>query len=212
VNPAVPELDEDDWVPLSALQHYVYCPRQCALIHLDQVFDDNVHTARGHAVHEIVDHRESEAGYDGVRIERALPLYSRKCGLTGRADVVEVHADGALIPVEYKHGRKKAHRADDVQLCAQALCLEEMRGIAIDHGIIWHHSSRRRRRVELDHALRELTVSTIAAVRQMLIERRLPAPVADARCKQCSLIDRCQPHAPSRGERWLRLRAELFGP
>ena len=206
------DIDEDDWVPISALQHHVYCPRQCALIHVDQVFDDNVHTARGNAVHSIVDYRETEGSYEGVRIERALPLFSRALGLTGKADVIEIHPDGQVIPVEYKHGRKNARRADDVQLCAQALCLEEMLRISISHGVIWHHSSRRRRRVELGPELRQLTLQTIVAVRRLIGQSQLPPPVADARCKQCSLLERCQPHAMTRGSRWQQLRQSLFEP
>ena len=114
-------------VPISALQHYVYCPRQCALIHVEQTFDDSVFTQRGQQLHERA-HEASSETVDGVRVERAVPLWSERLGLVGVADVVEF--DGPVVrPVEYKAGRRKPGRHDDVQVCAQALCLEEMLGI-----------------------------------------------------------------------------------
>ena len=110
---------------LSALQHWSYCPRQCALIHLEQAFDENVHTMRGNAAHARVDEPGFES-FEGVRSERALPVWSDRLGLVGKCDVVEFHPDGKIFPVEYKHGRPKENNCDKIQLCAQALCLEEM--------------------------------------------------------------------------------------
>jgi CRISPR-associated exonuclease Cas4 len=113
-------MNDDTWISISALQHYSYCPRQCALIHQEQVFADNIHTARGHAVHKHVD----EPGFESrpnLRIERALPLYSTQLGLTGKADIVEFLSDGTPYPVEYKHGARRPKLHDDIQLAAQAI-------------------------------------------------------------------------------------------
>ncbi len=201
---------EDDYpIPISALQHWCYCPRQCGLIHLEQSFADNVHTARGQAVHHLVD----TPGYEmqaGVKVERALPLWSDRLGLIGKADLVEFHPDGRIFPVEFKHGPKRAKRHDDVQLAAQALCLEEMLGRPVTHGAIYHASSRRRREVEITPALRALVVETAESIRAMLASGRLPPPVNDARCRECSLIEICQPAALAARSVQNALRAELF--
>jgi CRISPR-associated protein Cas4 len=120
-------MNEADPVPLAALQHWTYCPRQCGLIHLEQAFEDNIHTARGQAVHHLVD----TPGYEmkaGVKVERALPLWSDRLGLIGKADLVEFHPDGTVFPVEFKHGAKRQKMHDDIQLAAQAMCLEDMLG------------------------------------------------------------------------------------
>lgn len=183
---------EDDYVPLSALEHYSYCPRQCALIHVEQVFDENVFTLRGRAVHERVDEPGTEE-VEGVRVERALPLWSRRYGLTGKADIVEFH-DGVPYPVDYKHGAKRTKAHDDLQLCGQALCLEEMLGVAVPAGAIYHFSSRRRREVIFTEALRGKTLRTAEQVRAMLKEKRLPPAPNDARCPNCSLIEACMPN------------------
>lgn len=198
-----------DPVPLSALQHWAYCPRQCALIHQEQVFDDNVHTARGQAVHALVD----QPGYEvkaGVKLERALPLWSERLGLIGKADLVEIHPDGTPYPVEFKHGRKRRAIHDDIQLAAQALCLEEMFGHPVLKGAVYHASSRRRREVVIDEPLRRLVVQTADAIRAMLASERLPPPVNDARCRECSLKDLCQPEAIAARSRQLHLQAGLF--
>ena len=125
--------DSPEPVPLSALQHYSYCPRQCALIHQEQSFDENLYTLRGRRVHERVDEGKVTT-YEGVRVERGLPLVSEKYGLTGKADVVEFLADGTPYPVEYKHGPRRAKLHDDLQLAAQAMCLEEMTGRPVREG------------------------------------------------------------------------------
>lgn len=184
--------DPPDPIAISALQHWCYCPRQCALIHQEQAFADNVHTARGHAVHRLVD-LPGDAVKSGIRIERALPLWSERLGLIGRADLVEVHPDGTRFPVEFKHGRRRRALHDDLQLAAQALCLEEMLGRPVPKGAIYHASSRRRREVDITPALREKVAAAVAAVRAMLAAERLPAPANDARCPACSLIEICQP-------------------
>ena len=194
--------DAPDPIPLSALQHWQYCPRQCGLIHLEQVFDDNVHTLRGQAVHAKADQPGVETA-KGVRVERALPLWHDGLGLIGKADVVEFVAGGVPYPVEYKHGSR--HKApaiaacDDLQLAAQALCLEFMTGKPVAEGALYYASSRRRRVVPITAALRQAVASTAQAVRQMLASGVLPPPLtgdsAQQRCKGCSLQERCQPQA-----------------
>lgn len=186
-------MEPDDYVMLSALQHYVYCPRQCALIHIEQVWDENLYTLRGQRVHDKVDIPDSEI-LEGVRVERALPLWSHKLGLTGIADLVEFSLDGTPYPVEYKSGSQKPRKADDVQLCAQAICLEEMFQRPVPLGAIYHAASKRRREIKLDEALRSLVVQTTQEVRSLIASGKLPAPVADQRCPDCSLIDACMPY------------------
>ncbi|MCC6728997.1 MAG: CRISPR-associated protein Cas4 [Chthonomonadales bacterium] len=183
---------DDDAVPISAIEHYSYCPRQCGLIHVEQVFDDNVFTLRGAAAHERADTVSWECA-DGARLERALPVWSDAVGLIGRADVVEFRADGTVYPVEYKHGPRRQRIHDDLQLCAQAVCLEEMLGRRVESGAVYHISTRRRREVLLTEPLRSAMLTCVAAVRAMLRTGELPAPVADARCRNCSLADACVP-------------------
>ncbi len=199
----------DDPIPLSALQHWAYCPRQCGLIHLEQTFEDNIHTARGQAVHHLVD----APGYEmkaGVKVERSLPLWSDRLGLIGKADLVEFHPDGTAFPVEFKHGRKRQKVHDDIQLAAQAMCLEEMLGRAVPRGAIYHASSRRRREVTFTPELRQLVEATAATIRAMLASGVLPPPANDGRCRECSLKEICQPEALAGQERQLALRRNLY--
>ncbi len=202
---------QDDPVPLSALQHWVYCPRQCGLIHLEQYFADNIHTARGQAVHRLVD----EPGYEiraGVRVERALPLWSDRLGLIGKADLVEFHPDGRIFPVEFKHGQRRVKLYDDIQLAAQAMCLEDMLGRPVPQGAIYHASSRRRRVVEISPDLRQSVLETADAIRVMLASGILPPPVNDQRCRECSLREACQPEVMAEHARQDALLANLFRP
>lgn len=198
---------------LSALQHYSYCPRQCALIHQEQTFTDNVFTVRGHLAHERVDSGESGFEY-GVQVERSLPLYSEKYGLTGRADVVEFLEDETPFPVEYKQGRRQKKIHDEVQLAAQALCLEEMTGRAVPKGAIFHHKSRRRREVLIDAPLREHVIALTAKVRALLESGVMPPPVDDeSLCDACSLRESCQPELVGTQQHRIRqLRSTLFNP
>lgn len=199
-----------DLIPISALQHWSYCPRQCALIHVEQVFADNVHTARGHAVHKLVDEPGAER-IGTVRIERAMPLWSEQLGLIGKADLVEFDAQGTPYPVEYKHGpqRKSAH--DELQLAAQAICLEEMTGRPVRAGALFQFSSRRRREVLIDEALRQRVADTVLAVRRQIDSGQLPPPlIDDPRCRACSLIELCQPAALGARERYRNLLDELL--
>jgi len=208
---------ELEQVPLSALQHWCYCPRQCGLIHLEQVFDENVYTLRGQAVHAKADQPGVETA-KGVRVERALPLWHDTLGLIGKSDVVEFLAGGVPYPVEYKHGsRNKAAdiaACDDIQLAAQAMCLEAMTGKPVNEGALYYATSKRRRVVRITDQLRADVMQTAAAIRQMLSSGKLPPPLAveqaTRRCKACSLQERCQPQATHAG--LLSARAALFDP
>lgn len=206
---------QPDSIPLSALQHWAYCPRQCGLIHIEQAFEENVHTLRGQAVHQRVDTPGLELR-PGLRVERSLPLWSDALGLIGKADVVEFSADGTPYPVEYKHGsrNKKASIAacDDIQLAAQALCLEEMTGLAVSEGAIYYARSRRRRVVAVDGALRASVLGAIQGVRALLSAEALPPPVNDERCNACSLIELCQPRVLAPMDQWRAAREQLFDP
>jgi len=186
--------DEDDIVIVSALEHYSYCPRQCGLILLEEVFDENVYTLRGKHSHEAV-HTPSTIIQHGVRIERALPIWSDRLGISGIADAVEFHSDGRVYPVEWKFSARRRHRHDNIQLCAQALCLEEMLGIPVPRGAVYSRQSGRRREVHFTPQLRHETEAVIQEIRNMLRTKQLPPPVNDERCPNCSLIDACQPEA-----------------
>ncbi|MDQ3508970.1 MAG: CRISPR-associated protein Cas4 [Actinomycetota bacterium] len=201
---------EDELVMISALEHFSYCPRQCALIHVESVFDENLYTLRGRRIHERADSSETSFE-DGVRSERSLPLFSGRLGLVGKADVVEFDSDGTPYPVEYKAGPRKANLHDDIQLCAQAMCLEEMLGRNVPRGAVFHKSSQRRREAVFDENLRRTTEEMVSLVRSMLVAEKLPPPVADARCRKCSLFDACMPFTlvGMDGDRGL---AELFDP
>lgn len=200
--------DDSQIVTISALQHWSYCPRQCGLIHLEQTFDENLYTLRGRFVHERVDVPRGEER-KGVRVERGLPLFCDRLGLVGKADLVEIH-DGTPYPVEYKHGARTDWRHDDLQLCAQALCLEEMTGRNVRMGAIYHHRSRRRREVELDETLRLRVEEAVAAVREMLVRQRLPEAPNDERCPNCSLINSCLPSVVAESRRVRAALASLF--
>lgn len=200
--------EETDPIMISALEHWSYCPRQCALIHVEQTFDENLYTLRGRAVHKRVDEPKAEE-QAGVRIERALPLWSKNLGLVGKADVVEFHGE-TPYPVEYKHGPHREQEHDDLQLCAQALCLEEMTGQPVPRGAIYHHSSRKRREVEFTPALRARVFAVTEAIRIMLQAKHLPAPVNDNRCTHCSLRESCMPEVVETGRRAATVVRELF--
>lgn len=203
-------MEVDDAIPISALNHYAYCPRRCALIHVEQIFEENVYTLRGRNLHERAD--EPFGGFqEGVRIERALPLWSIRLGLVGKADVVEFHGVTPL-PVEYKSGRLCQFENDDLQLCAQGLCLEEMTGKKVPLGAIYHHGSRRRREVIFDSTLREQVEKTVAEVRELLKTKVLPPPVNDNRCRHCSLQESCMPAAVGEKGRAAELLRTLFEP
>lgn len=197
---------------LSALQHYSYCPRQCALIHQEQTFTDNVFTVKGNLAHKRVD--SGESGFeDGVQVERSLPLFSEKYQLTGKADVVEFLSDGTPYPVEYKHGSRQKKTHDDVQLMAQVLCLEEMTGKQITEGAIYHHKSHRRRVVKITEDLRQHTIGLINKVHVLVESGKMPEPVDDkSLCRACSLRQTCQPDLVAGKERIRLMQKNLFIP
>ncbi|MFX3629264.1 MAG: CRISPR-associated protein Cas4 [Ectobacillus sp.] len=182
-------------VMISALQHYAYCPRQCALIHLEQVFTENEFTMQGNISHKRV-HEEK----NGTAEANAMTLWSDEYGLIGKSDKIEWNGE-IPIPVEYKHGRinKSTKIPDEIQLCAQALCLEEMFQIEIEQGEIFYASSKKRKTVPFTNQLRQQTKSIIEKTREMIMSGELPPPVNDQRCKNCSLIDICMPDISLRG-------------
>jgi CRISPR-associated exonuclease Cas4 len=194
-----PELD--DPVPISALQHAVYCLRQAALIHIERVWEENRFTAEGRVLHEIA-HEPADRRRGSIRRVTALPLASRRLNLAGVADVVEFRSDGqseSAYPIEYKRGKPKRHRADEVQLCAQALCLEEMTGTAIPEGALFYAQTRRRLIVPFDTALRQLTEATALELGEIFRNGRTPPAVyRKDRCPSCSLIDLCRPKLSGR--------------
>lgn len=198
---------------LSALQHYLFCPRQCALIHVEGVWAENYLTASGRQLHERVDGGLRETRRD-IHVATSLRLFSHRLGLTGVADAVEFRRVDALVdahgvrlaaplpgrdglwrpfPVEYKRGKPKPHRADEVQLCAQTLCLEEMLGVAIPEGALFYGVTRRRLGVAFDLELRQVTEQTVAAVRGLLEKGETPSPVYTDGCPVCSLLAECCP-------------------
>ena len=182
-------------VVISALEHYTYCQRQCALIHCDGVWADNAHTVRGRRAHRRVDSGRSRKER-GRLVLRSIPLWSESLGLSGRADAVEVEGD-EVRPVEYKSGVQHGEAAD-MQLCAQALCLEEMLGVDIGEGCVWYTGPRRRVSVEFSNALRQKVVDAIRRIRDQLISARLPDAPNDERCRECQLKPHCLPELSSR--------------
>jgi len=197
-------------VPISALEHYSYCPRQCALIHVEQTFEENVFTVRGRIAHERVDAGERETR-PGVRTLRGIPLWSERLGLRGKADVVELRPGRPPFPVEYKVGRRRPPHAD-IQLCAQALCLEEMLGVEVPEGAIYSHAERRRHPVPFGGELRRRTEALAREVRDQIRGQRLPPAVDDARCPPCSLVHACLPGVAARPSRLRGLQGSLFRP
>lgn len=201
--------NEQEPVLISALNQFVFCPRRCALMHVEGIWRDNEHTLAGSLLHD----RADEPGYEtgaGVTLLRALPLVSERYGLTGKADIVEFR-DGVPAPVEYKKGKRRRFDNDDVQLCAQALCLEEMFACEVPLGYLFHAQSRRRREVVFDWRLRAETVRVIEAVRQMLTDGVTPPADLQPRCDGCSLRGVCLPEiSGTASPNYERYRAELW--
>lgn len=203
-------MQDENPIPLSALNQFSYCPRRCYLIHAEGEFANNVHTLRGSHEHERVDKLRHEVS-TGVRVEYSLPVWSRRLGLTGKCDVVEFRPDGSVYPVEYKHGKRKRWINDDLQLAAQAMCLGETLGRPVPKGAIYHQQSRRRREVVIDDVLRQAVETAAREVRELLTRKKLPPAVDDPRrCPECSLHDICQPELIRAAGRLAMLRAGLF--
>jgi CRISPR-associated exonuclease Cas4 len=188
--------DTDDLIQLSALQHMAFCPRQCALIHVEQVWSESRLTAEGRIMHEHV-HEESREARGNVRIDYGVSLRSLRLGLIGKADVVEFHRqpDGIWLPfpVEYKRGKPKTDDCDKVQLCAQAICLEEMLSVAIPEGALFYGQTRHRLDVVFDETLRRKTEETAHRAHDLIASGRTPPPVYAKRCESCSLVAECLP-------------------
>jgi CRISPR-associated exonuclease Cas4 len=203
---------EDALIPLSALQHQLFCPRQCALIHVEGLWAEDAATADGRILHERVDSGQQETR-PGVRIARGLAIRSLALGVAGRADVVEFRGRPPRpFPVEYKRGKPKSHRADEVQLCAQAICLEEMCGGEVPEGALFYGVTRRRTTVTFDDGLRALTAHVAQAARANIAALRTPPPVRTPACRRCSLADLCQPDRLEKSPKVARwLAAQLAG-
>lgn len=218
---ATPSQYEPDPIALSALQHYLFCQRQCALIHVEQAWAENSFTAEGRLLHEAT----AETGHQvrrGVRVVTAMPLASLRLGVSGIADLIELHPSHngddehwEPYPVEYKRGKPKAHRADEVQLCAQAICLEEMFDTTIAEGALFYGKTRRRLIVPFDDELRTLTADVAQDTRTLIAAGKTPRPVYERRkCSACSLVEQCRPQRLAREVnvvRWLSRRIDDDG-
>ncbi len=209
--------NEDDLLPLSALQHLLFCERQCALIHIEQLWVENLFTAQGRIMHERVDRSGGESHGD-IRVEFALPLRSLRLGLIGKADAVEFHRrpEGnprwLPFPVEHKRGRPKKDNCDKVQLCAQALCLEETLDLIIPQGALFYGKKRRRQKVEFTGELRRQTEDTALRLHRLFDNAVTPAPVYSKKCDTCSFKDICLPRTlekKRRVEQYLNRAAAL---
>ena len=185
---------DDQLIPISALQHLIFCPRQCALIHVERLWAENQFTVEGRNLHEKAHDGKSETT-DGVRVARGLWIKSNRLGITGQADVVEFHPDGSVVPIEYKRGKPKKDNSDRVQLCAQALCLEDMKATSIDIGYLFYGTRKRRTEVHFDQPLRAQTLENIDQLRHMIDNRLTPPAVREKKCDKCSLIELCMPDA-----------------
>jgi CRISPR-associated exonuclease Cas4 len=214
----VADQDDTEWVMISALEHYAYCTRQCALIHIEQVWEDNLFTAEGSLMHDKADLEGTTESRGDLRIARGLRLHSRRLGLTGKADVVEFHRvkddaappDGALspavtltgvtglwtpFPVEYKRGHLRHEEGFEIQLCAQALCLEEMMNVRVPAGALFYGKTARRLDIAFDSALREKTETTVERLHALLLEGKTPTAPYEKKCDKCSLLSLCMPKA-----------------
>lgn len=201
--------DEKPEVLISAIEHYSYCPRQCALIHVEDTYEENVYTVRGNLAHERV-HAGINTMSGNIRVKRNVPVWSDRLHIRGRADLVEFRADGPH-PVEYKVGKHRGIHTN-LQLCAQALCLEEMLGDPVPRGAIYSHHERRRHEIEINADLRQQTVAVIKEIRALLQSQQLPPALNDARCRNCSLKDVCMPHVVGEPARLRGMQSVLFEP
>lgn len=190
---------EEDLLPLSGLQHLLFCVRQCALIHIEQAWAENILTAEGRVMHERV-HKADKASKGNFRVVYGMPLRSIRLGLIAKADVVEFHQTADLpeemwrpFPVEYKRGKPKNDNSDKIQLCAQAICLEEMLSAEVPEGAIFYGKTRRRLDVAFNSELREETEDAAEKFHELVETGWTPKPVYEKKCKSCSLFDICMP-------------------
>lgn len=206
-NPQSPEA-----LPLSLLNDHLYCPRRAALKIVEGWREANVHTERGDIIHEHSDLRGYEV-VQGVTLLRALPVFSERLGLNGKCDIVEQRPDRSLFPVEFKVGKRRKWENDDAQLCAQALCLEEMFGLAVSCGAVFHADSKRRREVEFTMQLRDATEKAIRELHALLAPSAaasLPAAVFKPACEECSLYEICLPQVTSQSSRLAKAGLALY--
>jgi CRISPR-associated exonuclease Cas4 len=190
-------MNNTDYLMLSGIQHFVFCKRQCGLIHLEQIWNENNLTLQGEALHERVDKPESE-NRQNIRIERSLSIKSEQLRLIGRADVVEFHKEDDKwipFPVEYKRGKPKQGLEDKIQLCAQAICLEESLNCIIQKGALFYGEEKRRLEVCFDIELREATIQAAKGFHEMMESSLLPFSEYGAKCKNCSLLEICMPES-----------------
>jgi CRISPR-associated exonuclease Cas4 len=197
---------QDDLLPLSGLQHLAFCERQCALIHIEQAWAENLFTAEGRVMHERV-HKEDRESRGDIRVEYSMSLRSLRLGLIAKADVVEFHRNREPsggkwrpFPVEYKRGRPKKDNVDKVQLCAQALCLEEMLGVEVPSGALFYGKTRRRQDVDFDADLRLETEETAKRFHALVEAGKTPKPVYGKKCDSCSMKHLCLPKTVEKGK------------
>lgn len=186
---------DEYFLPISALSQYRYCPRRCALVHIEQLWAENRFTQEGNLLHERVDSGFPEQRHN-IRYERSVLLVSRRYRLTGKMDLLEIEVGEVprYFPVEYKRGKPKLEDWDRIQLCAQALCIEEMRDTQVTEGAIWHWKARRREPVEIDDDLRRSTIEVIERAHALLASGITPPPTKEKkRCRGCSLVELCSP-------------------
>ncbi len=204
---------EDDYAPLSALNDLLYCERRCALHRIEEVWVENAHTLSGTLSHQRAD-KPVEWKCESGREVHGMWLKSDRLRLVGKADVVEFHPQPSgpeiPFPVEYKRGKRKKWDNDDVQLCAQTMCLEEMLGVPVPRGAIFHIKSKRRREVVFTDKLRKKTEATAARLHELIASGITPAAVLKPQCDGCSLREVCQPELADQTARVERYCRELF--
>ncbi|MEU0440303.1 CRISPR-associated protein Cas4 [Streptomyces sp. NPDC006186] len=197
-------------VPLSALEHYTYCPRQCGLILLEDTFTDDAATTRGTLFHQRVD-SPGNRGRGTVRTLHALPVWHDDLGLTGICDTVELHADGSILPVEHKSGRYHPGGPADIQAAAQAICLEYMFKKPVTTAAVYSGIDRRRHTITVDETVRARVLDAANAVRDLLSRTHtLPAPRADSRCRRCSMASDCMPKLLAGTSRYQQALHDLY--
>lgn len=197
--------ETDDLVMLSALNHYIYCPRRCALIHIEQIWSENLFTAEGRIMHDKADSNKFESR-GNVRIDYSVPLRSLRLGLIGKADVVEFHKQGDKwipFPVEYKRGKPKIDDCDKVQLCAQAICLEEMLNVEIPEGALFYGQTHHRHDVTFDKDLRTETEEAAKKVHELIESGITPKAEYSKKCEKCSLLEICLPKVSKKASNYL---------
>lgn len=191
--------NESDYLMLSGIQHYRFCPRQCALIHLEQLWAENYLTAHGEVLHEKV-HSGIGESRKVLRTERDLPIFSSLLGITGKTDAVEFYKGGKIIPIEYKHGSPKSETEDEVQLCAQVICLEEMLGVKIDEGAIFYFKVKKRVPIKITDELRSETIEIAKNFHELIESKTTPKAEYLKRCEACSLKESCFPENAGKGK------------